>query len=153
MEENEEDVASRLQDLAKAKGYTMYGLSQATGISISTLHGVASGRSKPGYDLVMKLHEAIPDLSLEWLLTGRGTMFKDGKPLATPVGSPAVAHAVNDSACWDLLKREEEQHQQLRSDYHELKLALQVSNYEHASLLRKLKQLAPEDLLKRLDIS
>jgi transcriptional regulator with XRE-family HTH domain len=146
------DVAERLRELVKAKGYTMYGLSQASGISVSTLHGVASGRSKPGYELIIKLHEAIPDLNLEWLITGRGSMFQDGKTLATPASAPAAQPPTNDNACWDLLKREEEQHQQLRSDYHELKHALQRANYEHDALLRKLRQLAPEELAKKLGL-
>lgn len=44
------------------------------GVQRSGLSHLFSGRNKPSLDLILKIHEAFPGISLEWLLTDKGEM-------------------------------------------------------------------------------
>jgi len=44
-----------------------------------TLHHILSGRNNPSLDVVLKIHEAFPQVNLDWLMTGTG----DG-PVSVP---------------------------------------------------------------------
>jgi transcriptional regulator with XRE-family HTH domain len=46
------------------------------GVQRSSISHILSGRNKPSYDFLLKIMEAFPQLSAEWLLTGRGKMYK-----------------------------------------------------------------------------
>lgn len=45
------------------------------GIQRSTLSHILNGRNKPGVDILMKIHEAYPRISVNWLMFGEGDMF------------------------------------------------------------------------------
>ena len=39
---------------------------------------IMSGRNMPSYEFIVNVMEVYPFLDIEWLLTGRGSMYKDG---------------------------------------------------------------------------
>lgn len=45
------------------------------GVHASAVSHILSGRSKPGFDVLAKIAQAFPDISLEWLITGSGDMY------------------------------------------------------------------------------
>jgi hypothetical protein len=67
--ESESDFPRRLQELIEEFG-SRYALSKASGIAISTLQAYEAG-SKPGLDALVAMART-GNLSLDWLLTGRG---------------------------------------------------------------------------------
>lgn len=46
------------------------------GVQRSSISHILSGRNKPSYDFILKIHEHYPEISADWLLTGHGNMFK-----------------------------------------------------------------------------
>lgn len=46
------------------------------GVQRSSISHILSGRNKPSYDFLVRIMEAFPQLNAEWLLTGKGKMYK-----------------------------------------------------------------------------
>jgi transcriptional regulator with XRE-family HTH domain len=46
------------------------------GIQPSGVSHILSGRNNPGYDFIVKILTKYPDLNPEWLILGKGEMFK-----------------------------------------------------------------------------
>jgi transcriptional regulator with XRE-family HTH domain len=46
------------------------------GVQPSGISHILSGRNKPGFDFIQKILENYPALNAEWLIMGRGNMFK-----------------------------------------------------------------------------
>lgn len=53
----------------------------ALGVSLGSLSHLASGRNKPSADLIEKLAEVYPQLSMEWLIRGKGEMIESGEAM------------------------------------------------------------------------
>ncbi len=60
-----------------------------TSISEGSLSGVFNGRTKPTLQMVDAIHQRLPQISLDWLLYGTGTMYKDEKATTSAAGSSA----------------------------------------------------------------
>lgn len=45
------------------------------GVHASAVSHILSGRSKPGFDVLAKIAQAFPDISLDWLITGNSDMY------------------------------------------------------------------------------
>ena len=52
--------------------------SDEIGIQRSTLSHVLSGRNKPSLDFIQKILTVYKNVNSDWLLFGKGEMFKDG---------------------------------------------------------------------------
>ncbi len=66
-----------------------YGLTSATfadkiGVVRASLSHLFSGRNQPSLDFVYKVKNSFPEVSLEWLMYGAGTMLEGGKSSTTP---------------------------------------------------------------------
>jgi Bacteriophage CI repressor helix-turn-helix domain. len=67
------------------------------GIQPSSVSHILSGRNKPGFDFIEKMLLKFPGLNVEWLITGKGKMFKDPQPSVKPLvadlfGTPPVPY-------------------------------------------------------------
>lgn len=51
------------------------------GVHASAVSHILSGRSKPGFDVLAKIAQAFPDVSLDWLVTGNGGMYNNSATL------------------------------------------------------------------------
>lgn len=69
------DIAERLAKVLKEKKLTANELSKIIAVQRSTLSHILSGRNKPSLDLIERFYLAYPEISLEWLISGKGTMF------------------------------------------------------------------------------
>ncbi len=47
------------------------------GVQPSSISHIISGRNKPGFDFIQKILVNYPSLNAEWLITGKGSMFKE----------------------------------------------------------------------------
>ncbi len=47
------------------------------GVQPSSISHVLSGRNKPGFDFIQKILGKFPSLSAEWLIMGRGMMYRE----------------------------------------------------------------------------
>jgi transcriptional regulator with XRE-family HTH domain len=77
-------MKSRLQQFLTAEQLTPARLSEILGIQRSGLSHILSGRNKPGFEFIQKLCLKFPSLNPDWLITGRGKMYKE---LYSPISS------------------------------------------------------------------
>ena len=69
----------QLEQLSPAK------FADILGIQRSGLSHILSGRNKPGYEFISKLLLKFPTVSAEWLITGKGKMYKQELVLEQPI--------------------------------------------------------------------
>ena len=67
----------RLLQFLQAENLTQTQFADTLSVARGSVSHILSGRNKPGYDFLESLLLHYPSLNLEWLLTGRGRMYKD----------------------------------------------------------------------------
>ncbi len=66
----------RLQQFLDAENITQSQLADSLGVARAGISHILAGRNKPGFDFIESLATKFPTLSLEWLITGKGRMYK-----------------------------------------------------------------------------
>ena len=89
-----------------------------TGISASNFKGVGL-KSEIGGDKIVKILSCYPNLSPEWLLTGKGSMLKENKKIPEP--PPDHSHLL------DLIEYQKKHIVALKTEIEELKKAYPVN--------------------------
>ena len=56
-------------------------------VAKASVSNIISGRNKPGFDFLESLSLHYPELNLDWLINGRGRMYKDAEIPADPTDS------------------------------------------------------------------
>lgn len=70
----------RVRLFREAKGYkTASAFAEAAGLKVATLSSIETDRTSPSFDILATLASSFPDLNTDWLLTGKGTMFREAK--------------------------------------------------------------------------
>lgn len=72
-------MRNRLQQFLNAEQLSPARLSDIIGIQRSGMSHILSGRNKPSFDFIQKLLLKFPALNSEWLITGKGKMYKDNQ--------------------------------------------------------------------------
>lgn len=67
---------NRLQQFLNAENITQSQLAERLGVAKASVSHILAGRNKPGYDFIESLSSQFPNLNLEWLVCGRGRMYK-----------------------------------------------------------------------------
>ncbi len=70
-------LRDRIQDFLKKENKTSAQLAEEIGVQPSGISHILSGRNNPSLDFVIRMLEKYPFLSSEWLLFGRGSMYRD----------------------------------------------------------------------------
>ena len=65
---------------------------EKTGIQRASVSHIVSGRNKPSLEVMLKIHDAFPELDLKWLMTGVGE-----EPIAPSRRQDAVAEAMENT--------------------------------------------------------
>ncbi len=69
---------NRIAKLLDVKDVTASKFAEMIGVQPSNISHIISGRNKPSLDFILKVIETFPDISLDWLITGKGNMHKIG---------------------------------------------------------------------------
>ncbi|MCQ2131494.1 MAG: helix-turn-helix domain-containing protein [Bacteroidales bacterium] len=69
----------RLQMFLAAEGITQSQFADEIQVAKSSVSNILAGRNNPSYDFILNLSNHYPDLNLEWVLTGKGKMYRSGK--------------------------------------------------------------------------
>ena len=69
-------MESRIQKLIGAENLSPTKFADVIGVQRSAISHILSGRNKPSFDLIQKILTKFPRVSSEWLLMGRGEMYK-----------------------------------------------------------------------------
>ncbi len=66
----------RLLQFLQAENITQAQLADTLSVARGSVSHILSGRNKPGYDFLESLLLHYPTLNLDWLMTGRGRMYR-----------------------------------------------------------------------------
>ncbi len=69
-------MESRIQKLIGAENLSPTKFADVIGVQRSAISHILSGRNKPSFDLIQRILTKFPRVSSEWLLMGRGEMYK-----------------------------------------------------------------------------
>jgi transcriptional regulator with XRE-family HTH domain len=72
-------MKDRILEFLKAENKSSAQLAEEIGVQPSGISHILSGRNKPSLDFVLKMMEKYKFLSTDWLLFGKGTMYKEIK--------------------------------------------------------------------------
>lgn len=76
------EIVRRIEELQGISKLDKKSFAERLGISAATLSHLSSGRNNPSLDLIISILENFNELSPDWLLFGRGEMYrvqKDGE--------------------------------------------------------------------------
>ena len=71
-------INKRVEILIDKTSTSKSAFSKATGISTVILSHISSGRNKVSLTAVEQIIKAFPNINADWLLIGKGQMFRDG---------------------------------------------------------------------------
>ncbi|MBC6698669.1 helix-turn-helix domain-containing protein [Hymenobacter puniceus] len=77
------DMVERIKELLQADQLTPTQFADRIGVARPIISHILSGRNKPSLEVVQKILAAFPQLSLDWLLKGAGSMLAGATPPAT----------------------------------------------------------------------
>ena len=67
----------RLQQFLDAESISQAQLADTLGVARASISHILSGRNRPGFDFLEAMAVHYPGISMDWLLTGNGRMYKD----------------------------------------------------------------------------
>ena len=70
---------NRLKQFLAAENITQAQFADTIKVVRASVSHVLSGRNNPGYDFIKAIMTAYPLLNVEWLMLGKGKMYKDGR--------------------------------------------------------------------------
>ena len=76
---------TRLKQFLAAENITQSQFADTINVVRASVSHVLSGRNNPGYDFIKAIMTAYPALSMEWLILGRGKMYRDSPTDAVTV--------------------------------------------------------------------
>lgn len=68
-------MKDRIIQIMRSVGLSNADFAEKIGISTSSLSHIFSGRNNPSLDMVKRLHKSFPDISLNWIMYGEGSMY------------------------------------------------------------------------------
>lgn len=74
---NLSEMKDRILQFLKAENKSSAQLAEEIGVQPSGISHILAGRNKPSLDFVMKMLEKYSFLSVEWLLFGKGNMYRE----------------------------------------------------------------------------
>lgn len=88
-------MEERLVQLLKAEGINPTRFAERIGVQRSSMSHILSGRNKPSYDFLVKVLDSFSAVNPDWLLRGKGLMYKSDIPVQpslfdAPRPSPAL---------------------------------------------------------------
>lgn len=69
-------VNKRLLQFISAENISQSQFAETIGVSKASVSHVLAGRNKPGVDFLLSVTKRYPDLNLDWLIAGKGKMYK-----------------------------------------------------------------------------
>jgi len=85
---------NRLAQFIQAENISQAQFADSIGVARASVSHILAGRNRPGFDFIESMSRRYPSLNLEWLITGRGKMYKNRED--PPVEAPTMAIS-NDS--------------------------------------------------------
>lgn len=68
---------NRLQQFIAAENISQAQLADSLNVARASISHILAGRNKPSYDFISSLMTEFPNLNMEWLMFGKGKMYKE----------------------------------------------------------------------------
>ncbi len=75
---------TRLQQFLSAENISQSQFADNIGVARASVSHILSGRNRPGFDFIERMAKCYPALNLEWLITGKGRMYKADSEVVAP---------------------------------------------------------------------
>ena len=75
-----ENIQERIATIMSIKNLSNAEFANAIGVQPSNISHILSGRNKPSLDLIMKIINRYPEIRLDWMLLGEGSMNREYQP-------------------------------------------------------------------------
>ncbi len=99
---------TRLKQFLSAENITQAQFADSINVVRASVSHVLSGRNNPSYEFIRSIMLKYPDLNIEWLMFGKGKMYKDSLfPESEEEQSP-VQHASEKEAPIETVTSDEE---------------------------------------------
>ena len=69
-------MEERLLDILKHFNFSPSTFAEKLGVQRSSISHLLSGRNKPSFDFLTRMMTEIPELNMEWVINGKGSMLK-----------------------------------------------------------------------------
>ncbi len=80
-------MKTRLQQFLAAENISQAQFADSIHVARAGVSHIIAGRNKPGYDFIINTMKRYPELNIEWLLSGKGKMYRDARE-ASPLFAP-----------------------------------------------------------------
>lgn len=74
----------RLQQFLSAENISQSQFADKIGVTKASVSHILSGRNKPGFEFIESMADCYPNLNLDWLIGGKGRMYKNADQNLTP---------------------------------------------------------------------
>lgn len=95
----------RLEQFLAAENISQSEFADTIGVARASVSHILAGRNKPSYDFIIGMMTHYPRLNTEWLLAGKGKMYKD--PLAVRPEQPEEEPAEQEPDLFSVSPQEE----------------------------------------------
>lgn len=72
--EEKEAVQYRIRQIMEQQKLNAGAFAESIGVAQATISQILRGRNMPSTDVLLRLHQRYPNVSLDWLLTGKGDL-------------------------------------------------------------------------------
>ena len=83
-------IKNRILEFLRSENITSAQFAQEIGVQPSGISHIISGRNKPSLDFIVKMVLRYPSLSTDWLLLGKGPMYREGNTIELFQGSEPI---------------------------------------------------------------
>ncbi len=90
----------RLQQFLSAENISQSQFADKIGVTKASVSHILSGRNRPGFEFIESMAACYPNLNLDWLIGGKGRMYKESDSSAvspTPQASESRQSPVKDT--------------------------------------------------------
>ncbi len=77
-------MQERFKQLLEEKKLTATRFAALIKVNASAMSHILNGRSKPGFDVLDKIAQAFPDVNLNWLISGKGSLYNNSSVQENP---------------------------------------------------------------------
>lgn len=135
---------TRLKQFLAAENITQSQFADKIEVVRASVSHVLSGRNNPSYEFIKAIMAKYPTLSMEWLMFGKGRMYKDQMTDMAAIPAPAPLETVQENPTENLLFKD------LYSFEHEDPVPSEPEIRNHVENISAAGQTAPIGMLKNL---
>jgi transcriptional regulator with XRE-family HTH domain len=84
-------MEERLIQFLQSEGINPTRFAERIGVQRSSISHILSGRNKPSFDFIIKFLDSFPSVNPDWLLRGKGLMYRSDFPVQPSLFDPVKA--------------------------------------------------------------